>query len=80
GNSHFSEVQAFFLILIRCTVPNCLVGVIACFITFGVLGYLLYLFSNKAVGNRASDEDQEEGLDFAEMGIAAYTEEEDSTT
>lgn len=47
-------------------------GVVVCLLTFGILGFALYFLSNKMIGNRASDEEQEEGLDLAEMGIGAY--------
>ncbi len=47
-------------------------GVMVCLITFGALGILMYLISNKIVRNRASDAEQIEGLDLAEMGIEAY--------
>ncbi|MEM1157387.1 MAG: ammonium transporter [Verrucomicrobiota bacterium] len=48
------------------------VGVFTCFITFGVLGYLMYMISNKIVKNRATDAEQIAGLDISEMGIEAY--------
>ncbi len=50
------------------------VGVLVCFLTFLVLGGALYFITNRVVGNRASDQEQEEGLDLAEMGISAYME------
>lgn len=50
------------------------VGVFVCFLTFSVLGGALYFVTNRLVGNRASDAEQEEGLDLAEMGISAYME------
>jgi Amt family ammonium transporter len=47
-------------------------GVVTCFVTFGVLGTIMYLISNKIVKNRATDEEQIAGLDISEMGIEAY--------
>ncbi|MEM6883387.1 MAG: ammonium transporter [Verrucomicrobiota bacterium] len=47
-------------------------GVITCFVTFGALGFVMYLISNKIVKNRATDAEQIAGLDVSEMGIEAY--------
>jgi len=53
------------------------IGVFACFITFGALGTVMYLISNKIVKNRATDEEQIAGLDISEMGIEAYADMEE---
>lgn len=49
-----------------------LIGVLACFLFIGVAGYILFVFIDKTVGNRSSDQEQAEGLDLSEMGIEAY--------
>ncbi|MEM6822334.1 MAG: ammonium transporter [Verrucomicrobiota bacterium] len=47
-------------------------GVFTCFLTFGILGTMMFLISDRIVKNRATDEEQIEGLDLSEMGIEAY--------
>lgn len=49
------------------------VGVTVCLIFVGLLGYFMFLLIDMLLGNRASDEEQEEGLDLAEMGVEAYS-------
>jgi Amt family ammonium transporter len=53
-------------------------GVATCLVTFGFLGLIMYLISNKIVRNRATDEEQLAGLDISEMGIEAYGEPEEA--
>lgn len=48
------------------------IGVLACFLSVGILGYILFTLIDKTVGNRTTDQEQAEGLDLAEMGIEAY--------
>jgi ammonium transporter, Amt family len=50
-------------------------GVLSGIILFFVLGKLMFAIIGKLTKHRASDEEQEEGLDLAEMGVAAYNEE-----
>lgn len=52
-------------------------GVVVCFVYFSVAGWILFTVSNILIGNRASDEDQMEGLDLAEMGVEAYAPEDE---
>jgi Amt family ammonium transporter len=50
-----------------------LVGVTACFVTLGILAFIVYKIVEKAVGNRVSEEVELDGLDLPEMGVAGYS-------
>lgn len=49
-----------------------LLGVVVCFLYYGVAGFMLFKVSEMLLGNRASDADQIEGLDLADLGVEAY--------
>ena len=46
-----------------------LIGVIACFVTLSILGYIVYKIAEVLVGNRVSLETEIDGLDIPEMGF-----------
>ncbi|MEM9445072.1 MAG: ammonium transporter [Verrucomicrobiota bacterium] len=50
-----------------------IIGIIVCLIFVGLSGYAAFWTVERIVGNRASDQQQKEGLDLAEMGIEAYS-------
>jgi Amt family ammonium transporter len=49
------------------------IGVTTCFITLGVLSYIVYQIAEVLVGNRVSQEVEIEGLDIPEMGVPGYS-------
>jgi Amt family ammonium transporter len=49
------------------------IGVTTCFVTLGVLSYIVYQLAEKLVGNRVPQEIEIEGLDIPEMGVPGYS-------
>ncbi len=47
-------------------------GVVVCFLFVGGASFLTFIAIDRIIGSRASDEQQREGLDLAEMGVEAY--------
>jgi Amt family ammonium transporter len=48
------------------------VGCLVCFVTLGVLSYIVYKIVEITIGNRVSAETETEGLDIPEMGVNGY--------
>jgi Amt family ammonium transporter len=48
------------------------VGIAACFVTLGVLSFVVYKIVEMVVGNRVSEETEVERLDIPEMGVLGY--------
>ncbi len=49
-----------------------LIGVTTCFITLGILSFIVYKVIDVIIGNRVSAEVELEGLDLPEMGVQGY--------
>jgi Amt family ammonium transporter len=50
-----------------------MIGVTANIIYVGILGWLMFKFIDKVVGNRVKPEDELAGLDIPEMGVEGYS-------
>ncbi|HTR80711.1 MAG TPA: ammonium transporter [Bacteroidota bacterium] len=49
------------------------IGVITCFVTLGILSYIVFKIAEVLVGNRVSAEVELDGLDIPEMGVLGYS-------
>jgi Amt family ammonium transporter len=52
-------------------VASC-IGVLANIVFVGVIGFLVFKLIDVTIGNRVSPEDEIQGLDIPEMGVAGY--------
>jgi len=71
GNGKYADVSGLFYgnpeqFMIQ------ILGVVTCFLFFGIGGYLMFMFTSRVVGNRSSDVEQVAGLDITELGVEAY--------
>ncbi|MDX2225787.1 MAG: ammonium transporter [Verrucomicrobiae bacterium] len=50
-----------------------IIGTGACIVAVGLMGYIMFMLIEVTIGNRATDAQQLEGMDTAEIGVEAYS-------